>query len=107
MASLSLLSNKLSSIQMSSVLIFLKGLSSSKMSSINLIVSSSFFCLAAASFTASNCCFNLSNSSFMACVSVSMIGTSYLALEAQRMDELFFYAQYYCTNSLQGLGRER
>ena len=66
---LSLSSNRLSSIQMSSVLKFLCWLFSFKMPSIKLMALVCSFCSAAASLTLSNSCFSWENSSFTAFVS--------------------------------------
>ena len=67
------LSNKSSSLQMSSVLILLNRLPSSKMSSIKLIASVCDFSSVATSLTLSKSCFSSKNSLFVACVSVSIV----------------------------------
>ena len=72
MSPLSLLSKISSSIQMSSVTKFWKGLFLSTMSSTKSITSVCFFCSAAASFILSYSAFNLANYSFVACVSISV-----------------------------------
>ena len=76
MSCLSSLSNSLSSIQMSYVSIFLRGLFSSKILSIKLVESSCNFCSVTALLTLSNSYFGLWNSLSMACDSVSIVWAS-------------------------------
>ena len=90
------LPNKLSSIQMSSVSICLKGLSSCKISSTKLIASVCIFCSVVASIMLSNSCFSSENSLFVACVSVSMFAAS--ATCGSNKDVVFSYALNPYTN---------
>ena len=75
-ACLSLLSNKLSSIQMLSVPIFLYGLLSSKMSLTKLMASVCIFCCVTALLTLSDSRFIWGNLSFIACVSALIVWES-------------------------------